>query len=274
MSPRAAVEAARSLLFVPGHRPDRFDRAAASGADLVVVDLEDAVAPERKAEARDSVRQWLRNGHQAVVRINATGTQWHDDDVAMAAGCAAAVMLPKAEAAADLAALAGRLPEDTPLIPLVESALGVARAVELCGVPAVVRPAFGSVDLAAQLGVDHQSHDALRYARSALVLAAAAAGCAAPIDGVSTAVGDERPLRADAAHAIELGFTGKLGIHPQQVGVINEAFLPTESELAWARQILSLAGDGAVTVRDGQMIDRPVWLRAQAVLARAAEGQG
>lgn len=168
----------RSFLFVPGDRPDRFAKAAASGADVVVLDLEDAVAPGRKEQAREHVRHWLSGGNRAVVRINAAGTPWHDDDVA-AVGAAVAVMVPKAEEPLDLG---------VPTIPLIETAAGVLNAVAICAGKCVLRPALGSVDLAAQLGVDHRSHEALRHARSDLVLAAAAAGCGAPIDGVTTAL--------------------------------------------------------------------------------------
>lgn len=264
------VATARTLLFVPGHRPDRFAKATASGADVVILDLEDAVGTDRKVEAREHVRVWLEQGHAAVVRINASGTEWHDDDVAMVAEWADVVMLPKAESASQLEALTRRLPRLAGLIPLVETAVGVTQAVSVCATPRVVRPAFGSVDLAAQLGVDHRSREALQHARSSLVLAAAAAGCDAPIDGVTTALGDEAALRADIEHATALGFTGKLCIHPAQVATVNAAFTPSDDEIAWARAVLAAAPDGSVTVHNGQMVDRPVLLRAEAILARAS----
>jgi citrate lyase subunit beta/citryl-CoA lyase len=264
-----SLATARTFLFVPGHRPDRFAKAAASGVDAVILDLEDAVGPERKEAAREHVRAWLDDGHQAVVRINAPGTPWFDDDLAALARPACAVMLPKAEDVAQLDAVSRRLPTGTSVIPLIETAIGIVQAVAVCGGPSVVRPAFGSVDLAAQLGVDHQSWAALRQARSAVVLAAAAAGCGAPIDGVTTAFDDDNVLRADLDHAITLGFTGKLCLHPRQVAIANKAFAPSDREIEWARQVIDLAGDGSVAVSDGQMIDRPVVLRARAILARA-----
>lgn len=263
------VATARTFLFVPGHRPDRFDKAAASGADVVVLDLEDAVGTDRKDEAREHVRAWLDQDHVAVVRINAPGTEWHDDDIAVVGGRAEVVMVPKAESASQLDALTRRLPRSTALIPLIETAVGIAQAVSVCGSSGAVRPAFGSVDLAAQLGIDHRSHEALRYSRSSLVLAAAAAGCGAPIDGVTAAVDDEAVLRADIKHATMLGFTGKLCIHPVQVTAANQAFTPSDDEIAWARSVLATAADGSVTVHNRQMVDRPVLLRAKAILARA-----
>ncbi|MGW4206038.1 HpcH/HpaI aldolase/citrate lyase family protein [Streptomyces sp. NPDC004726] len=270
--PGDALAVARTFLFVPGHRPDRFGKAAAGGADAVILDLEDAVGPDRKNEAREEVRAWLDQGHRAVVRINAAGTPWYGDDLAMVAGRAAAVMVPKAEDAAELDAVARRLPAGTGIVPLIETAAGVAGAVSVCAAASVVRPAFGSVDLATQLGIRHTSHEALRYARSALVLAAAAAGRGAPIDGVTTALGDPSALRADIEHAVTLGFTGKLCIHPSQVPDANEGFSPSEEDLAWARRVIEAAPDGSVAVHDGQMIDRPVLLRARALLDRARNG--
>jgi citrate lyase subunit beta / citryl-CoA lyase len=267
--PSEAVAVARTFLFVPGHRPDRFAKAAASGTDVVVLDLEDAVAPEQKPEAREHVRAWLEQGHDALVRINAAGTPWYEDDLAAVAGRAAAVMVPKAEDPARLAALARRLPTGTGIVPLIETATGITRAFELCTSAFVVRPAFGSVDLAAQLGVEHRSHQALLHARSALVLAAAAAGCGAPVDGVTTALGEPDTLRADVEHAVSLGFTGKLCVHPRQVEAVNEGFSPSAGDIDWARGVVAAASDGSVTVHDGQMIDRPVVLRARALLARA-----
>lgn len=260
------VATARSFLFAPGHRPGRFAKAAASGADVVILDLEDAVGPNQKTEAREHVRAWLAEGHRAVVRINAPGTPWYEDDIAMACKTTCAVMVPKAESHAQLDGVVGRLPAGAVVIPLIETAIGIAQAIGVCSAASVVRPAFGSVDLAAQLGVDHNSHDALRYARSAVVLAAAATGCAAPIDAVTTTLDDDRVLEADLRHAIELGFTGKLCVHPRQLAVIDREFAPSEQEIAWARGVLDAMADGSVTVHDGQMIDRPVMLRAQAIL--------
>ena len=261
------LAAARSLLFVPGHRPDRFDKAAASGADLAVIDLEDAVAPEDKEQAREHAAAWLARGNQAVVRINAPGTPWSEADLKTAAGHGAPVMVPKAEDPAVLADLASRTAGRCALLVLIETALGVDRAHAVCAVPGVVRAAFGNVDLSAQLGVAHDDHLALTAARSRVVIASAAAGIAPPVDGVTTAVRDADALAADLTHARRLGYTAKLCIHPSQLPPVAEAFAPSQGELDWARQVLN-AGE-AVTTLNGQMVDKPVLDRARRLLARA-----
>ena len=280
--PTAAADllGARTLLFVPGDRPERFAKAAAAGADLVVLDLEDAVAPAAKPDAREAVREWLAAGNQGMVRINPPGTEWYEEDVAAVAAVAGVagvgatsvpVMLPKAQDPAEVAALVAALGPAAQVVPLVETALGVHRAVEVCGVEGVVRAGFGSVDLASELGVDPVDREALRYARSALVLGSRAAGAGAPIDGVTTAVRDEQLLLEDCAHALSLGFTAKMCIHPAQVVPVATAFSPTPEQVEWARAVVGAAASGGVAVVDGKMIDKPVVERARALLLRAGE---
>ncbi|GAA2879294.1 CoA ester lyase [Pseudonocardia halophobica] len=274
--PTAAADllGARTLLFVPGDRPERFAKAAASGADLVVLDLEDAVAPAAKPDAREAVRKWLAAGHRGMVRINPPGTEWYEDDVAAVAAIAATsvpVMLPKAQDPAEVAALVAALGPAAQVVPLVETALGVHRAVDVCGVEGVVRAGFGSVDLAGELGVDPVDREALRFARSALVLGSRVAGAGAPIDGVTTAVRDEQLLLEDCAHGLSLGFTAKMCIHPAQVGPVAIAFSPTPEQVEWARAVVGASAAGGVAVVDGKMIDKPVVERARALLLRAGE---
>jgi citrate lyase subunit beta/citryl-CoA lyase len=254
------IVAARALLFVPGDRPDRFDKAVTAGPDGVILDLEDAVAPADKDAAREHVDEWLSRGGDALVRINGFGTPEFDADLALVSKHSCPVVLPKAE---DPAVLAGI---GAPLVPIIETATGVEAAMALCAVENVARMAFGSVDLATQLGVRHDDEVALGYARSRLVLASTANGIAPPIDGVTTALGDEAVLQADIQHARRLGFGGKLCIHPKQVAAVRKGFAPTEEELAWARRVLE-AGESASAV-DGQMVDRPVLERARRLLAQ------
>ncbi|QPG70185.1 HpcH/HpaI aldolase/citrate lyase family protein [Mycolicibacterium mucogenicum] len=275
MEPRIEnVGGARSVLFVPGDRPDRFAKAAASGADLIVLDLEDAVAPDAKSAARDAVDGWLSAGRQAVVRVNGTDTPWFTDDVAVASAHQCAVMLPKALGAEHVALVARRLPCRIPLIALIETASGIQAAGEICAADRIAAVAFGSIDLSAELGIRPDDRQALLHARSVVVLAAAA-GKPAPWDGVTTAVHDDEAVRADAAHAAQLGFGGKLCIHPRQVAIVNAQFEPSPAEQAWAQRVLDAAADsrGSACVIDGCMVDKPVLDRAARLLARARNGE-
>ncbi|WP_440712432.1 HpcH/HpaI aldolase/citrate lyase family protein [Gordonia sp. FQ] len=257
---------AGTLLFVPGDRPERFAKAAAAGADLVVLDLEDAVRPENKAAARENVARWAAE-HDCAVRINAAGTDWHDDDLAALAGTSAAIVVPKAEYRETLAPI-GR---DHAVIALIETAVGVLAAPVLATTPGVVRLALGTFDLAAQLGVDPADTEALTATRGGVVLASAVAGLTGPIDGVTAAIDDAERLGADTAYARRLGFAGKLCIHPRQLAPVSAAFRPTEEELAWARKIVAAVDATGVAKVDGAMVDKPVVERAQRLLARAGE---
>jgi citrate lyase subunit beta/citryl-CoA lyase len=255
----------RSYLFVPGDRPERFDKALASGADAVIVDLEDAVPPERKDEARRTLAAWLSAARPVVVRINAADTPWHHDDLVLCRQPGvAAVMVAKAERADVLAALE----LGVPLIPLIESAAGFDQLRAIAAVRGVQRLAFGAIDF--QLDLDMRAQfDELVFFRSQLVLASRLAGLAAPIDSPSVAIDDMAEVELDAQRARRLGFGAKLCIHPRQLGAVNRSFSPTEAELAWAQRVLEVAASsgGAAVALDGRMIDRPVILRAQAILA-------
>lgn len=259
---------ARSILFVPGDRPERFARAVEAGSDLVVVDLEDAVATDRKAFAREAARDFLRSGGRVAVRVNAIGTAWHDDDVDAVGTLASAVMVPKARAGDAFTRLAGRLAADAvDVLALVETADAVLDARVIAQTQGVSRLAFGSFDLAAELGVDPADGYALSTARSALVLGSAAAGLPAPIDGPHGTVADDDGLRSATAQARRLGFTAKLCIHPRQVPIVEAGFAASEEELAWARQVVEAAGGSSgVSTLDGAMIDKPVLDRARRLL--------
>lgn len=266
----------RSYLFVPASRPDRYERALASGADAVIIDLEDAVAPADKAAARDSLRQWLqaRRGDASgvVLRINALGTPWHGEDFALCAlPAVASVMLPKAERADAMNAVAALRPA-LHVIALIESALGVANARALAALPVVQRLAFGNLDLALDLGLRGHGEDDLAPYRAEVVMASRLAGLPAPIDGVTAAIDDDERLRTDLQRARRLGFGAKLCIHPRQVPVVHLGLAPGEAELEWARRVVQAAGsaEGAAVAIDGTMVDTPVLLRARAILDEAA----
>jgi citrate lyase subunit beta/citryl-CoA lyase len=261
------LQDALTFLFVPGIRPERFDKAVASGADVVILDLEDAVSFHEKDEARGHVAAWLAAGGRAAVRVNAVGSPWFRADLA-AVGSATAVVLPKAESVVDLSRVAEHAQAPVRVVPLVETARGVMSAGEICSGPNVVRVGFGNVDLAAELGVDPTSRPALSGARSQLVYASRAARLAPPIDGVTTKIGDDELLADDARHARELGFTAKLTIHPSQVPVVAGVLRASQDEIDWAAGLLKAAGDG-VSVHDGHMVDEPVLVRARSILRRA-----
>lgn len=261
---------ATTFLFVPGARPDRFARAAASGADVVVLDLEDGVAPSERAFARREVAAWLAAGHDAVVRIGATGTDDQVADLAALRGSSPAVMLAKAESPADVEAVTATLRPGAEVVALVESARGLLGAAAIAAAPGVRRMALGNVDLASALGVEPDDRTTLLAARSMLVLASSAAGLTGPVDGVTTIIDDVELIRSDAGHAASLGFRGKLCIHPRQVAAAEEGFAPTAAQVAWAERVLATGSrsSGARAV-DGAMVDRPVEVRARDVLRRA-----
>jgi citrate lyase subunit beta / citryl-CoA lyase len=265
---------AASWLFVPGSRPERFARAAAAGAHEVILDLEDAVAPAAKEAARAEAARWVTDGGRAWVRVNAVDTPWHDEDLAALVGRPGlrGLVVPKAEDPDVLRRIAESLPDGCGLLALVESAAGILRAPAVAGSPGVSGLAFGSIDFALDIDAA-ETDDALRYARSALVVAARAAGLPPPVDGVTVDTRDTDAVRSAAARARELGFGGKLCIHPVQVPTVNTVFAPDPADVAWARRVLAAAAgadaDAGVLSVDGRMVDRPVVERARRLVDRA-----
>jgi citrate lyase subunit beta/citryl-CoA lyase len=260
---------ASTFLFVPADRPERFDKAVNSGADAVIIDLEDAVAPANRAAARANVVAWLRAGGEAVIRVNASGTADHDADVAAIRGLAKTVMLAKTESPDDADATAIAVGPGTRVIALIETARGILAASDIARADAVSRLAFGNVDLGVELGIDAANRNGLLTARSLVNLASAAAGLTGPIDGVTTIFDDEAVVKDDAAYAASLGFRGKLCIHPRQVAPVASGFRPTEAEIAWATSILASGHGGEARTVDGAMVDRPVLERAHQIAHRA-----
>lgn len=270
---------ARSYLFVPGDRPERFAKALASGADAIVLDLEDAVAPPAKEAARAAVAQALAamDAGRVVVRINAEETAWFDADLRLlgAAG-AKAVMLPKAESVQTTARLRAASPH-IDVLALIESARGVIAAEALAAAPGVVRLVFGTLDYALDLDLEVTAatpfgQAGLDAAASRIAIASRAAGLAAPVAGVTTAIDDEAALLADWARARAHGYGAKLCIHPRQVAPLHAALAPSAADLAWADRVLAAAGAaaGAAVQLDGRMVDKPVIERARRLRERAA----
>lgn len=258
----------RSYLFVPGSRPDRFEKALNSGAHATIVDLEDGVAPQDKRSAREAVARWLDAARPVVLRVNGADTEWFDDDLALcSAPGLAAVMLPKAEDAAQVRMVASRVSPGVALLPQIESAVGFEQAREIAACAGVQRLVFGPLDFQVDLGLGGDG-DELLYIRSKLVLVSRLAGLPAPIDGPSTAIDAPDAVRAHATRARRLGFGGVLCIHPTQAPIVNDCFRPTAAEVEWAMKVTKAASEsrgGAVAV-DGRMVDRPVILRAERIL--------
>ena len=253
-------------LFVPANRPDRFEKAGASGADAIILDLEDAVPADAKHAARAALTIAFTD-KPVIIRINAAGTPWYEDDLeAVRALGPAAIMVPKAEDPGLLADVS----RHALVIALIESATGLANVRALAGSGTASRLAFGSVDLAVDLGCSHQ-RDALAFARGEFLLASTLAHLPRPLDGVTTEISDAAIAADDARHAAHLGFGGKMIIHPAQASAVLGAFLPDDARIAWARQVLG-SGNGAVAV-DGAMVDEPVRKRARAILEQAGAPQ-
>ncbi len=281
--PRVRFPPCRSVLFVPGDRPNRCDKAMAAGADAVCVDLEDAVAPAAKAGARDSVAAFLArcdtdsHGRRppVIVRVNEPGSNEGRMDAAALGGCPQpdAFMIPKVAAADGIRRAQQLLGEDIPLLPIIETARALENAagIGMAG-PAVAALMFGGFDLSAELGAEPE-WEPLLYARSRVVHAAALGGLDV-IDMPSRDLRDVSRLRTEAERARRLGFTGKVAIHPAQVPVIHDVFTPSPEEVEQARRIIEAdrsAGGGAVSL-DGRMVDRPVVEAARRVLERRRAG--
>lgn len=274
----------RSVLFVPGDRPERFEKAVASGADAICIDLEDAVPPERRAGARVSASRFLEERAsvareeagrpRVIVRVNDPGSKAGQQDAATLSGRSPpdAFMIPKVTTEAGVWNARAFLGEDVPLIPIIETALGLENASLIAAAaPAVAAVVFGGFDLSVELGAV-PGWEPLLYARSRVVHAAAL-GKVDAIDMPSRELHDIAAVRGDARKARRLGFAGKVAIHPAQIPAIHEAFAPSRDEVRRARRIIEAdhaAGGGAVAVK-GRMVDRPVVEAARRVLERAGD---
>lgn len=255
-----------TYLFVPGDRPERFDKAANAGASAIILDLEDAVLPDAKPRAREVIAEWLvgnaDHAPRTVVRINDAS-----DLPFVAKARVVTVMLPKAESAAqvrDVVSAGARV------IALIETARGVRAMHEIVETEGIERLAFGTIDYAVDIDVAGD-RNALAYPASRMVVASRCAGLPAPIAGVTPAIDDEGQLRSDVAWERSLGFGAKLLIHPRQVAVVHDAMRPSDEQVAWARRVVAAAqaSRGAVQV-DGRMVDRPVLAKANAILERTS----
>lgn len=264
----------RSALFVPASRPERIPKALASGADVVIVDLEDAVQENLKEQARADLKAYIVANPNAhfFVRVNAAGHPGHAADLALCQQHAGivGVLLPKAESAAQVneAVHCGK-----PIWPIIESAKGLVELEAIAHAEGVERLSFGALDLGLDLGLASGTPAAERIldqARYKILLHSRMAKLAPPLDSVFPDIHNSDGLYRFAAQAADMGFDGMFCIHPRQVAVVHEALLPEAGELTWAQRVLDAEASGeGVFVIDGQMIDAPVIGRARRLLQRA-----
>jgi citrate lyase subunit beta/citryl-CoA lyase len=257
------AEIARSWLLVPGTRPEQFDVASASRADQIVLDIEDAVDPKLKPAARADVVSWLSDGGRGWVRINDRSTDFWSGDVDALLGVPGlqGVMLAKTESPSHVTETFDRLGGHTPVLALIESALGIEEATQIARARGTFRLAFGSGDYRRDTGTSADAL-AMAYPRSRLVVASRIGNLPGPIDGPT--VGSSHPiLREQSQMTVALGLTGKLCLDPEQTSVINEVISPTRSDVAWARDFLADFEARGRVIRDGS--DLPRLGRAQKI---------
>lgn len=264
-------------LFCPADRPDRYLKALAV-ADVVVLDLEDAVAAERKPEARHAVEALVREGtfdhDRTVLRVNAVTSPHHAEDVALRAATGIRrVMLAKTESVAEVVAVTRGT--DVEIVALLETAAGIDRTSEIAAAPGVVAVMWGADDLIASMGgsasrrADGSYRDVARFARSRSLIGTKAAGRLA-IDAVYMAIPDHEGLRTECEDAVAIGFDAKVAIHPDQVAIIRAAYRPSTESVDWARRLLAHVGaDRGVTTFEGRMVDGPIYAQAEQILRRA-----
>jgi (S)-citramalyl-CoA lyase len=261
----------RSALFVPGNRPERFAKALASGADVVIVDFEDAVPESDKAQARENLALFLKAQPTAKVwvRVNMAAHAQHPADLAFCTDQpgVCGVMLPKAERAEQVACAAAT---GKPVIPIIESAEGLYAMTAIAQTAGVQWLTYGSLDMSLDLGLVAGSPGAERMLdqlRFALLLHTRLAGLAPPLETVYARIDDNQGLTHFILSAQSMGFDGMLCIHPRQVAVVHDALAPDQTQLEWARRVLAGADDAGAFQLDGQMIDAPVVQRARNILA-------
>jgi len=268
-----------AFLFVPGTRPERFAKALDSGADGVIIDLEDAVAEEDKKSARDAIRSaWptfnAEQKKRLIIRSNSPGSQFYAADLILAQELdVACLLIPKSESLDQINGAAQILP-NTAIIPMIETAIGLDRINDIATAEQVLRLALGNLDLQADLGMVCDSQESeLHTARFQIILASRLAQIAPPIDGVTPSTDDIERITNDAERAKRIGFGGKLCIHPKQVPLVKAAFLPSTEEISWAFRVIEAdkASKGGAVKLDGRMIDHPVVLLAQRTLASSGK---
>lgn len=267
-----------SYLFVPGNRPERFCKAAAAGADAIILDLEDAVHPDSKAAARDAIRAWQEAtpgvACDRYIRLNSVSSALFRQDLTWLGDMryperCSGIFLPKAECPETLAPVVERLLAWQPqlqIVAIIETAKGLQQVEAIAAIPGLARLAFGSLDFALDINCS-QVPEAFLFARNRIVLASRTADLPAPIDGVTPAISDLEVVARDSHYARSLGFGAKLCIHPGQLPTVQRAFLPDSRQLAWAERVIRAVAAGSHAVQvDGEMVDLPLIEHAQRLL--------
>jgi citrate lyase subunit beta/citryl-CoA lyase len=265
---------ARSWLFVPATRPDRFAKAAASGADRIIIDLEDAVGVETKDAARDALPEAsIPQSVPVYVRVNAASTAWFQRDLAVVASLRiTGILLPKVDSQADVARAVNRLPSEFRVVPIIETASGAWNVLAVAQSPNVERLVFGALDFQLDTGM-YDEGGTFDFIRSRVTVASRVAKIAAPVDSVCLSINDDALIAADAARGRRFGCCGKLCIHPNQVRVSNATFRPTDDEIEWAKSVLAERASrpaDAVFSHRGALVDRPVIERANQIVTLAS----
>jgi citrate lyase subunit beta/citryl-CoA lyase len=275
--PPSPLSDACSFLFVPATQPERYGKALASGADGVIIDLEDAVGLDDKAKAREILKNtWssisIDQKHRIVVRCNAPGSSFYAADLVLAKELQVRhLMIPKTESRDHVNGAAEEL-KNTAFIPMIETPLGLHHLNEIASAEQVLRLALGNLDMQVELGISCDDNETeIDTARFMLVLASKLAQIAPPLDGVTPSTDDEPRIFAHAQKAKRFGFGAKLCIHPKQIPIVKRAFTPSPEELDWAKRVISAdkAAKGQAVKVDGKMVDRPVVMLAHRILVLA-----
>ncbi|WP_448212047.1 HpcH/HpaI aldolase/citrate lyase family protein [Colwellia sp. MEBiC06753] len=264
----------RSLLFVPGSKPERFAKADAAGSDLICIDLEDAVLPADKDIARTAAIDYIEQHNASIcVRLNPLDKPLGQQDLAALSKTPPKyLMLAKAEQPAHIAQIHQACPK-TNIIALIESITGLENAYEIASQPNVAALMFGGADMSAELGCEF-SYEPLLFCRSQLVIAAAKAKVAL-LDVPYIDINNQQGLIAETEKIKALGFSGKAAIHPCQIADIHQAFMPEQAQIQYAQQVLAAVDspDAGVVVVNGRMVDRPIILACQRIIALAQANQ-
>lgn len=262
------MQTPRSFLFVPANRTERYSKALNSGSDAVIIDLEDAIPTEHKLNSRALLKQWLLDHptEKVMIRVNAEQSEWFNDDIQLAQiPNVIAIVLPKAEQQQAFTAIQSIRNID--IYPIIETPYGMAHVEKIAQFPAVKALMFGSIDFQLEMDMSGDFLE-LMYFRNRIVLASKLAGIASPIDGVTADFANTELNQTETLQAKKLGYQGKLCIHPSQVSVVNQAFIPSAEEIQWAQQVMNAVhlAQGQTISLNGKMIDKPIISKAEKIL--------